>query len=374
MVSDEHVIGSRDEIVCDKSQDIDCQQLIDKKSKIDDNLVDTKTDISSEPIEPVADNHKSLMSNGEYVCDHQNCSQRFSNIKALLLHKASRVHKSSDGRFVCDYEDCRKTFSKFSKKVHFVEHLYIHYGLIPFGGRCRCDQKGCSATFSTPKDLRQHELRKHESTYRCDREGCDFKTGRKSILNKHKSIHSTERLFKCSLNECDKWFKTRKDMTRHQHNLHPDAFPDIPWIHCSHTGCEFRTKFKQTMSAHIEHHLKEYLCHECGKGYANSGRLKEHQRSHDETMQYQCEWPGCAKRFTQKSSFIGHMDAHSAKAIYRCSWPGCEKAYFNVRSLESHIHTHKGIKNYRCEWPACDYATTRAKYLNLHMNKHVAKE
>ncbi|CAG2171435.1 unnamed protein product [Oppiella nova] len=301
---------------------------------------------------------------GHYRCDHPNCSLSFGHIYAYNQHKKCGFHVTSDGQYVCAYEGCGKSYAD---RIGHYRHRHVHSDTTT---TYRCDWEGCAKAFSSRIRLREHKCKQHGSRYRCDREGCAFTTGDKYRLTTHMSSHSTDRQFECALNACKQRFKTQKCLSGHQLALHPDAFPDIPWIECPETDCQYRTKLKGSLSAHLNGHSRPYRCSQCGKAFPSGSHLRDHQRTHNESLQYRCEWPGCEKRFVQKTSLIGHMNAHLGANTYRCSWPGCEKSYTNDKSLRSHVQTHKGVKNYRCQWPGCGYATDRSRYLGNHMDKH----
>ncbi|CAG2164067.1 unnamed protein product, partial [Oppiella nova] len=307
-------------------------------------------------------------SEGLHVCGYNGCGKSYPTLRQLSQHK--RMHPlvnqmTTDGRYVCGHSGCGKSFAKL---VYLTKHKYTHEDKI-----YRCDVDGCSARFSSPNYVTDHKMYKHNTKYRCDWEGCDYKTGSKYIFDKHQLIaHSGERQFTCPAEECLQTFKTKSDVTHHQRRRHPDSVPDVPWIQCTHTDCQFRTKSNLTLKAHLKQHTKHYRCDQCSKWFTHLSQLKLHEPIHNEALQYPCEWPGCERRFPRKGHLALHMAAHEGEKKYRCSWPGCSKKYNVKHMLKSHEITHKDPTKYRCHWPGCGRLLSSKKSLTRHESEHTA--
>ncbi|CAG2171100.1 unnamed protein product, partial [Oppiella nova] len=131
-------------------------------------------------------------------------------------------------------------------------------------------------------------------------------------------------------------------------NTHPDAFPDIPWIECSHTGCQFRTKSNRhkVFSENVT-----YSCDYEGCDYKTLYRrcLTGHQKTHlvmKATVNVPCEWPNCPKVLRSAQYMRVHMNTHTAYNGYRCHYPGCGKPFWSNKSMRIHFKTHH-TGNYR---------------------------
>ncbi|CAG2168092.1 unnamed protein product [Oppiella nova] len=308
-------------------------------------------------------------SEGLHVCGYNGCGKSYPTLRQLSQHK--RMHPkvnqmTTDGRYVCGHSGCGKSFAKL---VYLTKHKYTHNSDKIY----RCDVDGCSARFSSPIYVNSHKMNKHNTKYRCDWEGCDYKTGSKYIFDKHQLIaHSGERQFTCPVEECLQTFKTKSDATHHQLRRHPDSVPDVPWIHCTHTDCQYKNKSDCAMKAHLKQHTKHYRCDECSKWFTHLSQLKLHEPIHNEALQYPCEWPGCERRFPRKGHLALHMAAHEGEKKYRCSWPGCSKKYNVNHVLKMHEITHKDPTKYRCHWPGCGRLLSSKKSLTRHESEHTA--
>ncbi|CAG2175891.1 unnamed protein product [Oppiella nova] len=164
-------------------------------------------------------------------------------------------------------------------------------------------------------------------------------------------------------------------MNRHHLTQHPDAFPDVPWMECSHTGCEYRNKYKQEMKAHEMWHTKPFVCDQCGHTFATNYLLGKHMSTHDPSLKVRCEWPGCDKSFVYETQLKKHMNTHTGETVYPCKWPGCERTFLSKSYLGVHEMRHKGIRvgHLKCQWTGCEYRThvkaTLARHvLNTHQN------
>ncbi|KAJ7652676.1 hypothetical protein DFH06DRAFT_905103, partial [Mycena polygramma] len=47
---------------------------------------------------------------------------------------------------------------------------------------------------------------------------------------------------------------------------------------------------------------KPYVCDDCDKAFATSGKLARHRRVHEEHKEYACSFPGCTTRCSRKDN------------------------------------------------------------------------
>ncbi|KAF5282620.1 hypothetical protein FQR65_LT14215 [Abscondita terminalis] len=124
------------------------------------------------------------------VCDYI-CTESHSLDEHLLSILSGRLFSCN----MCDYET--------NRKARLNEHKFVHSEEKPF--KCRVCDYGCKSS----KTLKTH-LSKHlgERAY-----GCDHKTYTNYELQYHKGIHSEEKAFKCGL--CDYSSNFSNDLKTH---------------------------------------------------------------------------------------------------------------------------------------------------------------
>ena len=80
-------------------------------------------------------------------------------------------------------------------------------------------------------------------------------------------MHTQEICLKCPINGCNKLFCTPNQLKDHEIAIHLLEFEDIPWIECSETDCQFRTKSKRSFRQHMKYHKKRFVCQFCDKWF-----------------------------------------------------------------------------------------------------------
>ncbi|CAG2165804.1 unnamed protein product [Oppiella nova] len=126
--------------------------------------------------------------------------------------------------------------------------------------------------------------------YQCTYKGCDYKTTNKGVLTRHRRYgHTTGGQLKCSqFDTCRQVFTTRPKMIAHQKRMHPELFPDLPFMTCSVTDCDFKTKSAPQMTEHTKSRVS-----------ASTGSLTSGQ-------QFKCNVKGCPFRTPHKSALTRH--------------------------------------------------------------------
>ncbi|CAG2179077.1 unnamed protein product [Oppiella nova] len=119
--------------------------------------------------------------------------------------------------------------------------------------------------------------------------------------------------------------------------LHPEAFPDRPWLECARPDCGYKTKMEGDFSRHVVKHTDKYACSECDKRYGRESELQHHMRSHDDTLKYRCQWPGCDRLFTSQTNYKYHMNGHTGETVYTCEWEGCGKTSLSLKAIKNHM-------------------------------------
>lgn len=86
---------------------------------------------------------------------------------------------------------------------------------------------------------------------------------------------------------------------------------------------------------------KNYLCLHCKQGFANSGQLRGHIRTHTGERPFACDHPNCNKRFTRNEELTRHKKIHSGVRPFHC--PVCSKAFGRKDHLKKHVKTHTKV-------------------------------
>ena len=340
-----------------------------------------------------------------FECKFDDCSAQFNDYKKFLIHKKSHTKQqmkcSEDG---CEY----KSFSKY----HLVRHHYIvHSKEGPFVCLCgmsfkvkddytrhacpqkpfvcehigcglefkerkafkrhkqthgapqfKCEWEDCSAAFVEMKEFNRH-MNRHKGVFKCDFDGCQYRGPTNSQLRQHVIRHSEVTPFKCSVNGCQHSYKSAAGLRDHELSVHPLEFEDFPWIECTDSGCDYKTKSIKRFQHHMTLHTKPHICDVCQKRFRNTGRLAQHMSVHSD-VRYPCDWPGCDLTFKRLDNKKDHMNVHTSEKIHRCDWPGCDKTFLIKSRLYVHVFQHK-----RTQRPIeCRICGTRSKTPLQHEN------
>ncbi|CAG2100657.1 unnamed protein product [Medioppia subpectinata] len=192
----------------------------------------------------------------------------------LVGRKRKRVPNFSCGRRGCDY--------KTESRQDFEQHMPIHWRRV---------MSCCGQHFRRNKQLIAHQFKSHPNgtdsmasissavtavatqvvkpdvcqpcdgqmgaelmIFECCSPGCDYKTDNPEHYLLHRGvIHHQFMCQLCNLQPLRTAFKLEK----HHRRVHPNDFPDIPWIACTHEGCVYQTKDDFLLRKHInkKHHL-----------------------------------------------------------------------------------------------------------------------
>ncbi|XP_072229820.1 uncharacterized protein [Leuresthes tenuis] len=247
------------------------------------------------------------------------CDQSFTVFKHLLRH-CENVHKISRP-FKCNH--CPKTSPKL---CFLIRHEWQHTGRLPY----QCAQ--CSLRFKSVCDLAAHErVHTREKPYLCTECGRTFAQG-SNLLRHMNLIHSESRNDKKhSCSQCEKSFKEKGSLKKHQRSKHLHELFRYPCPYCGkmvssstmarhkliHTG---EKPFKCTVS-------------DCNKFFRSSSEVKRHVLIHHSTDRpFKCDV--CGKGFVRASYLNMHMKTHSGEKPFVCQI--CGKAFPKAYSMLRH--------------------------------------
>ena len=126
----------------------------------------------------------------------------------------------------------------------------------------------CGKVFDLASSLSHHMYTHNERRFFCER--CPFHCHFESELKKHNISHHNQPSHQCMKRNCGRWFKRKSDLVLHVETHKKDL------LECD--SCDFTTT------------LQKYL--------------KEHKKSHEDTLPYSCNI--CGKRFLWRSGVRAH--------------------------------------------------------------------
>lgn len=163
----------------------------------------------------------------------------------------------------------------------------------------------CSASFSRPSQLLQHQRSEHAqkpSGFLCTECGRAFNSH--SNLRIHLNVHTGARPYSCS--DCGKSFSQSGALKIHRR---------------IHTG------------------ERPYSCGYCGRGFPHLAGVRAHQRTHTGEKPYRCSQ--CGKCFTQSGALKIHIRIHTGERPFICSL--CGKGFSNRSGIRFHYRTVHGL-------------------------------
>jgi len=221
----------------------------------------------------------------------------------------------------CQFEDVQKLFMCWQ-----IEHTV---GFTKYVWCCRCYTGDSCAEVNTEADSNKVTERLHD--YKPRPFVCDRRSIPKERLSDHRSKQTGENGYVCD-------------------------------------HCKKRFLSKSSLIEHMNIHMDNYKCTECGKCCQSGNKLTEHRRSHSGEKPFECTV--CSKRFTTSSNLVNHCRIHSGNKPYKCHL--CDMAFSESGTLNRHMRVHTGEKPHKCH--VCDKAFSQSVTLNRHMRVHTGEK
>ncbi|XP_044752676.1 zinc finger protein 184-like [Coccinella septempunctata] len=218
--------------------DIDIMCLICKK------VFDDTNQMMEHALEHLIRRHTCLSCRNVYICD-------------AALNEHHKTHPRY--RFKCPI--CGKLTC--TSRTALREHIRNHSESKSF----QCDL--CQRTYKSMGRLKMHKKSHFRMNNICPI--CPYSTMSKSDFNTHLRVHTNERPFKCSFEECGKAFKTNSALC-----IHIREHLKIKMLSCEF--CDYKTNRYNSLTHHRRIHTleKPYSCEFCGKTFSRPYTLTVH--------------------------------------------------------------------------------------------------
>uniref|UniRef100_A0A8D8HX02 Zinc finger protein 836 n=1 Tax=Culex pipiens TaxID=7175 RepID=A0A8D8HX02_CULPI len=258
----------------------------------------------------------------------QQCEKRFGDNRSLNLHKKKGCEGESTENSDGKTWDCVECNKAFSNPYTFQQHIYAHR--VVSAGKYKCET--CEKCFKGKYALTRHEQNAHQKKIKTEAKQLAKDASKPEAEKVRKVVEKDENgFFKCP--DCDKRFK-------------------------------YRLKYIIHARRHVA--LKEgfYKCKICESAFKSSGERKQHERTHEKHNSRMLGDPYalmCPKATLTEES-----------GMFKCS--ACEKTFEQRPEGLRHVLRHVHVKRERVQCNLCPLTFANKKYLEKHQTEHATSK
>ena len=250
-------------------------------------------------------------------------SSQYNNSSSTLsvVNNQSTTPTSSKPLFRCDYQGCdyytnMRQRLAMHKRMHAGEMLYT------------CDIPGCGYQSNYKGNIKIHKKHRHrigpgdQTTPNSSSTFSPFGDTAGSAQQRNRTRGRKRKLHTMSSNNTSnmKKFENRAEEGQNSSgeiysgNESGNKESYLPLYECGIEGCNYRSKWKQCLTAHQFLHagVKPYKCDYPGCNYRTNfkGNVNVHKRVH-RANEFQCKISGCKFSTPWKNSFLIHQRNHT---------------------------------------------------------------
>jgi len=263
------------------------------------------------------------MSEREYICSFEGCSQNFTSYRYLSKHILNH-----EKPYLCQEPGCVKRYGNSSNLKRHVQESHKDDGKEE--NILSCTVNGCTTKLRRSRSLEKHIQFCHKTPIKCD--VCQKTFTKRKQLKAHQFEHSGVKTYKCEEPGCTSVFSCASRLKRHK-KIHEG-------YKCDETGCDHHAKTWSMLRKHkAEHHKKVYTCQYCDRPFSSKLTLKNHKPVHLDTRDaIFCSYEGCEKYFYFKKNLKTHIQVHHLEQKFICNV--CQKPFTTKRAMARHIPKH----------------------------------
>ena len=275
------------------------------------------------------------------------------SFKTYFRQKYGR-RKASNKLFVCPVFACK--YSSDIRK-NYLTHKQIHSEKKFECSHPGCDYRSYKKSITDRHMKRMHSSRKErqENTNTSDKinsNGSTNKTKKSfktSKLGKSGQTVVSKKLFVCPVDGCEYRSYVRKWFTNHKWRIHSEKK-----IKCSYSGCDYRSTMKCNIRRHVKRkHLSEVV--ESIPGLS--------------TDLFKCDFEGCSFVTYRSKAFSVHKSTHLDKKFKcphsRCDYTSVDKRMtYHLRT----VHRSQQEEQFECPHSGCDF-----KHFRNEMRQHLRR-